>query len=64
VQLAKTPEALAVYGATAAAGAVFLRQYPLYADEIAYSVGGCAAAVLVDRRARALGPIAHGMARN
>lgn len=65
VQVAKTPEALAVYGATAALGAVFLPLNTAYTpDEIAYFVGDATPRlVLVDpARAEALGPIAarHG----
>ena len=64
-QVAKTPEALAVYGATAAVGAVFLPLNTAYtAAEVDYFVGDAEPAlVLVDpARADMLAPIAaaHG----
>ena len=65
VQVAKTPEALAVYGATAAVGAIFLPLNTAYtAAEVDYFVGDAAPALLLVDPARAdsLVPIAaaHG----
>lgn len=65
VQIAKTPEALAVYGATAAVGAVFLPLNTAYtAAEVDYFVGDAEPALLLvdPARADALAPIAaaHG----
>ena len=64
-QIAKTPEALAVYGATAAVGAVFLPLNTAYtAAEVDYFVGDAAPALLLvdPARADALAPVAaaHG----
>jgi len=64
-QVAKTPEALAVYGATAAVGAVFLPLNTAYtATEVDYFVGDAEPALLLvdPARADALAPIAaaHG----
>ncbi len=64
-QVAKTPEALAVYGATAAVGAVFLPLNTAYtAAEVDYFVGDAEPALLLVDPARAdmLAPIAaaHG----
>ena len=65
MQVAKTPEALAVYGATAAAGAVFLPLNTAYtAAEVDYFVGDAAPSLLLvdPARAEALAPVAaaHG----
>jgi malonyl-CoA/methylmalonyl-CoA synthetase len=65
VQVAKTPEALAVYGATVAAGAVFLPLNTAYtAAEVNYFVGDAAPTLLLvdPARAEALASIAaaHG----
>lgn len=65
VQVAKTPEALAVYGATVAVGAVFLPLNPAYTvAEVDYFVGDAAPTLLLvdPARAEALAPIAaaHG----
>ncbi|MEQ1512084.1 MAG: malonyl-CoA synthase [Lysobacteraceae bacterium] len=60
-QIAKTPEALAVYGATAAVGAVFLPLNTAYtAAEVDYFVGDAEPALLLvdPARADALAPIA------
>jgi malonyl-CoA/methylmalonyl-CoA synthetase len=66
VQVAKTPEALAVYGATAAVGAVFLPLNTAYtAAEVDYFVGDAAPVLLLvdPARADALAPVAaaHGV---
>ena len=61
VQIAKTPEALAIYGATAAVGAVFLPLNTAYtAAEVDYFVGDAEPALLLvdPARADALAPIA------
>jgi malonyl-CoA/methylmalonyl-CoA synthetase len=68
VQVAKTPQALAVYGATVAVGAVFLPLNTAYtAAEVDYFVGDAAPALLLvdPARAEALAPIAaaHGAKR-
>ncbi len=65
VQVAKTPQALAVYGATVAVGAVFLPLNTAYtAAEVDYFVGDASPALLLvdPARAEALAPIAaaHG----
>ncbi len=65
MQVAKTPEALAVYGATVAAGAVFLPLNTAYtAAEVDYFVGDAAPSLLLvdPARAEALAPVAdaHG----
>ncbi len=65
VQVAKTPQALAVYGATVATGAVFLPLNTAYtAAEVDYFVGDAAPTLLLvdPARAEALAPIAaaHG----
>ncbi len=64
-QVAKTPEALAVYGAAVAAGAVFLPLNTAYtAAEVDYFVGDAAPTLLLvdPARAEALAPVAaaHG----
>jgi malonyl-CoA/methylmalonyl-CoA synthetase len=66
-QLAKTPEALALYGAAVALGAVFLPLNPAYtADEVSYFLGDATPRVFLCDPARqaALGPVAarHGAA--
>ncbi len=65
VQAAKTPQALAVYGATVAVGAVFLPLNTAYtAAEVDYFVGDAAPTLLLvdPARAETLAPIAaaHG----
>ncbi len=65
MQVAKTPEALAVYGATLAVGAVFLPLNTAYtAAEVDYFVGDAAPSLLLvdPARAQALAPVAaaHG----
>jgi malonyl-CoA/methylmalonyl-CoA synthetase len=65
MQVAKTPEALAVYGATVAAGAVFLPLNTAYtAAEVDYFVGDAAPSLLLvdPARAETLAPVAdaHG----
>ena len=65
VQITKTPEALAIYGATAAVGAVFLPLNTAYtAAEVDYFVGDAEPALLLvdPARADAMAPIAaaHG----
>jgi len=65
MQVAKTPEALAVYGATVAAGAVFLPLNTAYtAAEVDYFVGDAAPSLLLvdPARAEALATVAaaHG----
>jgi malonyl-CoA/methylmalonyl-CoA synthetase len=55
VQVAKSPEALALYGAAVALGAVFLPLNPAYtADEVGYFLSDAAPAVLVCEPARAV----------
>ncbi|MFN3642652.1 MAG: malonate--CoA ligase [Gemmobacter sp.] len=63
VQVAKSPEALALYGAAVAAGAVFLPLNPAYTPaEVAYFVGNAEPRILVcdPGRAAALAPVAAG----
>lgn len=64
VQVAKSPEALAVYGAAVALGAVFLPLNPAYtADEVAYFLGDATPRVFIcdsagrQDRAAALAPV-------
>ena len=62
VQIAKSPEALAVYGAALATGVVFLPLNTAYTpDEVAYFVENAGAALLVgdDAAAKMLGPVAE-----
>ena len=64
-QVAKTPEALALYGAAVVLGAVFLPLNPAYtADEVSYFLGDATPRVFLCDPARqaALGPVAarHG----
>ncbi|GHD99038.1 malonyl-CoA synthase [Defluviimonas sp. 20V17] len=61
VQVAKTPEALALYGAAVAAGAIFLPLNTGYTpDEVAYFLGNATPRLFVcdGTRAKALAPIA------
>jgi malonyl-CoA/methylmalonyl-CoA synthetase len=67
VQVAKTPEALAVYGAALALGAVFLPLNTAYtAEEVAYFLGNASPRLMLCdvTRANSLAPVAarHGVA--
>lgn len=62
VQIAKSPQALAVYAACVQAGLVFLPLNPAYtSDEVAYFVENSGASILLGDAAKreALAPIAH-----